>query len=109
MALPVALWLVVMLPIAVRLVVLLPVVVRLDAMLLVVVVRLDVLLPGAALLATVLLDALLREPVPPAVVASVPPKSKLGAPSMALRPTLVVVSSPLSVGVSESLGHPVAL
>ena len=72
-------------------------------------VPMDALLLGAALLTKVLLDAPLKGLVPRAVVASMPPASKLGAPSMAVRPTLVAASSPLSVGVSVTLGHPVAL
>ena len=67
------------------------------------------LLLGAALLAKLQLDAPLRGSVLPAAVASVPPASKLGAPSMAACPTLVAASSPLFVGVSATLGLPVAL
>ena len=67
------------------------------------------LLSGAALLAKMRLGEPLRGLVIPAAVASVPLESKLGAPSVAIRPTLVAASSPLSVGVSVTLGHPVAL
>ena len=54
---------------------------------------------GAVLLATVLLDA----------VASVPPVRMLGAPSVAACPWSAVAHLPLPVGVSVSLGQPVAL
>ena len=42
-------------------------------------------------------------------MASVPPVNKLGAPSVAVHPTQVVVPLPPSVGVLEALGQPVAL
>ena len=42
-------------------------------------------------------------------VASVPPENKLGAPSVALHPTLVAVFLPPSVGVLAAFGLSVAL
>ena len=62
-----------------------------------------------ALLGTVLLDALLLATVPLGEVASVPLVRMLGAPSVAARPWSAVAHLPLPVGVSVSLGQPVAL
>ena len=59
----------------------------------------DALLLGAMLLGVVLLGA----------VASVPPTHMLGAPSMAARPWSAVAHVPLPIGVSVTLGQPVAL
>ena len=62
-----------------------------------------------ALLGAVLLDALLLAAVPLGVVAFVPPMRMLGAPSVAARPWSAVAHLPLPVGVSVTLGQPVAL
>ena len=72
-------------------------------------VPLGALLLGAALPAKLQLVAPLRGSALLAVVAFMPPASKLGAPFVAARPTLVAASSPLSVEVSAALGLPVAL
>ena len=58
----------------------------------------------SALLGAVLLDALLL-----GAVASVPPVRMLGAPSVAARPWFAIAHLPLLVGVSVTLGQPVAL
>ena len=70
---------------------------------------LDALLLGAMLLGAVLLGVVLLGAVLLGAVASVPLARKLGAPSVAARPWSSVAHVPLPVGVSATLGQPVAL
>ena len=62
------------------------------------------MLLGVVLLGVVLLGAVLL-----GAVASVPPARMLGAPSVAARPWSAVAHLPLPIGVSVTLGQPVAL
>ena len=56
-----------------------------------------------------LLDALLLAVVLLGAVTSMPPVRMLGAPSVAAHPWSAVAHLPLPVGISVSLGQPVAL